>query len=170
MLGVRHAILDHGVVIVDQRVFAEAAPSARVTRLGVLENQAADGALADPEVAHPGAHGLDDACRFVPQHQRVALDPGEMPVHQLPVGGVAQAGHLGPHQRLVPPRLGLAQVDDPHLARLGNYYGSHRVNPASSSYTSTSERYACSKIGMSFRYTSWLWGLGVAVLSTRTKR
>ena len=120
MLGGGYAVGHHGVVIVGQRVFAEAAPAAGIRGIGEIEDQASDGALAGLEVADLGADGLDDSRGFVAQHERVVVHAGEMAGDQLAVGRVAQAGDLGPDQGLIGAGRGTAQLDNRDFSGFGD--------------------------------------------------
>ena len=82
---------------------------------------------------------LHDAGPFMPEHQRVFVHAGEMAAHQLAVGGIAEAGHLGLHQGLVGAGRRGFQVDQLDPSRLDDGDSSHgrfmwficRVGPAS---------------------------------------
>ena len=105
--GVGHAVGHHRVVVVGQRVVAEAAPAAGVARVGELEHQP-----ADRRGRRPGSCGPSrppPATMPVLSWPRISgylSTPGKMPGHQLAVGGVAQRRQVGLDQRLVRPGLG----------------------------------------------------------------
>ena len=125
VVGVGHAIRHHRGMVARDQIIGEAAPTAEIRAVSRRQQQCADDTVAQLEGAHLVANRLHDARGLVAKGQRVVLHAREVPFHQFAVGGVAQAGHLGAHQRIIGTRGGFGELDELDAAGFSYDYGSH---------------------------------------------